>query len=48
MYCRPSTSSSIHGMRYDFENLDNMWVGDNPYGIAGGMHYFGKDGKMAG
>jgi len=26
----------------------NMWVGDNPYGIEGGMHYFGKDGKMAG
>ena len=24
----------------------NMWVGDNPYGIEGGMHYFDKDGKM--
>ncbi len=24
----------------------NMWVGDNPYGIEGGIHYFGKDGKM--
>ncbi len=26
----------------------DMWVGDNPYGIAGGMHYFDKDGKMVG
>ena len=26
----------------------NMWVGDNPYGIEGGMHYFDKDGKMVG
>lgn len=26
----------------------NMWVaGENEYGIAGGMHYFGADGKMA-
>ena len=25
----------------------NMWVaGNNDYGIAGGMHYFGTDGKM--
>ena len=24
----------------------NMWVGDNSYGIEGGMHYFDKDGKM--
>ena len=24
----------------------NMWVGDNPYGIKGGLHYFGEDGKM--
>ena len=23
-----------------------MWVGDNSYGIPGGMYYFGKDGKM--
>ena len=23
-----------------------MWVGDNSYGIAGGMYYFGSDGKM--
>jgi len=24
----------------------NLWVGANPYGIEGGMHYFGTDGKM--
>ena len=24
----------------------NMWVGANSYGIEGGMHYFGTDGKM--
>ena len=23
-----------------------MWVGDNAYGIVGGMYYFGSDGKM--
>lgn len=23
-----------------------MWVGDNSYGITGGMYYFGEDGKM--
>ena len=25
----------------------NMWVGSNDYGIKGGLHYFGEDGKMA-
>ena len=25
----------------------NMWVGANSYGIAGGIYYFGADGKMA-
>ncbi len=24
----------------------NMWVGDNQYGIEGGMYYFDNDGKM--
>ena len=24
-----------------------MWVGSNDYGIKGGLHYFGEDGKMA-
>ena len=24
----------------------NMWVGGNEYGIKGGLHYFGEDGKM--
>ena len=24
----------------------NMWVGNNDYGIKGGLHYFGEDGKM--
>ena len=24
----------------------NLWVGANDYGIAGGLHYFGADGKM--
>ena len=24
----------------------NMWVGANEYGIAGGLHYFGADGRM--
>ena len=37
--------NTYSGMMY--KDAD-MWVGDNPYGIAGGMHYFGKDGKMAG
>ena len=23
-----------------------MWVGDNPYGITGGMYYFDAEGKM--
>ena len=23
-----------------------LWVGSNPYGFAGGMYYFGADGKM--
>lgn len=23
-----------------------LWVGDNAYGIVGGMYYFGQDGKM--
>ena len=23
-----------------------MWVGDNDYGIVGGMYYFDKDGKI--
>ena len=25
----------------------NMWIGSNDYGIKGGLHYFGEDGKMA-
>ena len=25
----------------------NMWVSSNDYGIKGGLHYFGEDGKMA-
>ncbi len=25
----------------------NLWVGDNPYGITGGIYYFDADGKMA-
>ena len=28
-----------------YKNAD-MWVGDNAYGIEGGMYYFGADGKM--
>ena len=24
----------------------NLWVGSNAYGVAGGMHHFGADGKM--
>jgi Mor family transcriptional regulator len=37
--------NTYSGMMY--KDAD-MWVGDNPYGIAGGMHYFDKDGKMVG
>ena len=29
-----------------YKNAD-MWVGSNDYGIKGGLHYFGEDGKMA-
>ena len=25
-----------------------MWVGENNYGIEGGMYYFDADGKMIG
>ena len=29
-----------------YKNAD-MWVSSNDYGIKGGLHYFGEDGKMA-